>query len=67
MCKITEDVWREFEKLVYAIIKDTLNLDDSNSISEVTEKRNDGGYDGVFIIPVDRKKQSNIRYYLKQN
>lgn len=56
MCKITEDVWREFEKLVYAIIKDTLNLDDNNSISEVTEKRNDGGYDGVFIIPVDRKK-----------
>ena len=53
---ITEDVWREFEKLVYAIIKDTLNLDGNNSISEVTEKRNDGGYDGVFIIPVDRKK-----------
>ena len=61
MCKITEEVWREFEKLVYAIIKDTLNLDDSNSISEVTEKRNDGGYDGVFIIPIDRKKTAQYK------
>lgn len=59
--KITEEIWREFEKLVYAIIKDTLNLDDSNSISEVTEKRNDGGYDGIFIIPIDRKKAAQYK------
>lgn len=38
MCKITEDIWRQFEKLVYAIIKDTLNLDDSNSILRSQKK-----------------------------
>lgn len=56
MCKITEEIWRKFEKLVFSIIKDTLKLDATNSISEITEKRNDGGYDGVFIIPIDRNK-----------
>lgn len=55
MAKITEEMWRDFEKLVYAIIKDTLHLD-NNSISTLTQKRKDGGYDGMFIIPLGEKE-----------
>ncbi len=61
MCKITEKIWREFEELVYAIIRDTLNLNDSNSISRITEKRNDGGYDGVFIIPIGKTETAQYK------
>lgn len=55
MTKVTKKMWREFEKIAYTIIESELQIkldNDSDKIlvGTLTSPRNDGGYDGIFII-----------------
>lgn len=63
MKRLSEELWRKFEELIYNIICEVLNLNDSNTIMKLTEKTKDGGYDGVFILPLIEDKQKGLIEY----
>ena len=64
-----EKEWREFEKLLLKLISKELRLDEKNDVTILlTDAQKDGGYDGIFEIPlnnVDNTKLLKILFEAK--
>lgn len=54
-----ENYWREFEKLSMLIIKSFYDRIPEKTVI-LTEKNNDGGYDGIILFPISSQNQNEI-------
>ena len=63
MADLSKNEWRDFEKLLFELISKEIGLveDISDVTAVLTDAQNDGGYDGIYEIPLN-KNLSNDRY-----
>lgn len=51
--------WRQFEEVIYQILLKEYNIT-SSEINRLTDKTHDGGYDGIFYVPLYGNTNSGI-------
>lgn len=63
MADLSKNEWRDFEKLLFELISKEIGLVEniSNVTAVLTDAQNDGGYDGIYEIPLN-KNLSNDSY-----
>ena len=64
MSRMSKDDWRAFEELIFQILLEEYDIQESE-INKLTNETKDGGYDGIFYVPYSYDNLGTYQRMLK--